>query len=1533
MILLLSPSPSEGGEEIVLLSPLGGGKPMSSSYIIGTVDHHDEQENDDNNNDDDEDEDQDEDEERNDREAVRVTTESDNTTINLRDIEIGSNDSSSSVATTVNNNNNIDDLAQQQQQQQQQSQSTADSSWGGSRSNSSRTTTTISGGSRSRSSSRSEIYDNDDESSTTPRSFITIEQSLSMPTKMTRHHNRDHTQQQQQHRTLVHTPNHLIDESSYDASSIEWPSASLSTTFSEEDEKSKISQQMLQQHQQQILFQDDTTTTTTNPGFIGLVIVNDDDDDDDLRNVLASTKAELVQLQHEMDNVKVERDKAQTERDKAQTERDTAQAERDVANSILAKLYPCMDQCADVSHDLLIDNDRLYEKVKENKILKIHIETLVSARETDIRTLTGHVTSLQNEVSGMREVRQADTLLIEQLVLEKKTLEHALFQTEFQLEELTKQVVNDKAIYEEVNKAVGQELNSKETVEANLLAERNKLSEQLLVKEKYVANQKLEQERLTNTMITLIEELSTIKEERCELVKHIDTLHSNVLQSSITKEEEMKAKEMMVTKLFAELDEHTASITTLTNKRDEYSNQNKTLQCDMSRLVKSNKIERPKLTENIATLAEQLSMKKLTISKLTQECAGLVAFSETAVQNINAELNASKALIDEQQLQIETLDIERDGLVKQVEVLQEYSSECLVAVEDLQTQLDMKQQHKVEEGKCKVVVEQLALISNELTSLSMERDNLLADKNVLKRQVESSMAQNDVLQQQIQTFQSKIQSFSRLEDEKNKLLIANVKLSKQIDELALAVKAKDAIETKLLKEQEILNYSINQLSKQLYAKGVIEVELLAEREGNTASITSLHSQLCAAEITVDKLVMDSSKFTDSIANLKGERDGLVKQLNKYRTKIETAENSIITLNEQLKLMKKIEEDMNIELQTNWQIEEQMQLNATIESLEANLLQSKVEQERLGNDMLALMNSHTDALTRVGMASDSCAILESELFESRKHNDNLRVNLETLQQSLDDAMKENQALIVKAVQVQIEAQPCERAESQTNTEREVYMNLDTLARLGMDKDELKLAIQNVKMRKRIAELEKKVNLGDTNCSESAINQTIATLTEKLIVKEDIEAELLAEQEKLTTSITRLSGHYKDMFDAKLQTEREKLTSTITNLKSDRDQLVMQIKSLQSNVSKLTADNEAELRDKKIIKDELLVQQMKLNVTIASLTDQKGIKTELLHEQVHLNNSITMIKTQLDAKEDELRSEQEKFSDSIKVYEEKLSVKELVETESIAEREKLDGERIGLVKQIETAEKSIIALTEQLKQLKNTKEKVNIELQTTKAAASQEKMQLNATIKSLEARLLQSKVEQERLGNDMISLMQSRTDALTHLGVANDSIATVESELLESKKHSDKLRVDLETLEKSLDDAVKRSQEFIDDKVNLDSDLDESRRCAESMGAELDLVRKSLQETTTIMNDLLNEREAVRAETLAIISSDEHGNQIGFEIEQNEEFSRSNDTSLGINMLICATSFEIKSNLSLLQVMIEIKMRFHSLQRDKTELNTL
>jgi hypothetical protein len=89
------------------------------------------------------------------------------------------------------------------------------------------------------------------------------------------------------------------------------------------------------------------------------------------------------------------------------------------------------------------------------------------------------------------------------------------------------------------------------------------------------------------------------------------------------------------------------------------------------------------------------------------------------------------------------------------------------------------------------------------------------------------VAQNDVLQQQVQTFQvtSEIQSLkerealSRVEDEKNKLLIANVTLNKQVDELALAVEDKVAIETKLLKEQEVLNHSIDELVNSCMQKG------------------------------------------------------------------------------------------------------------------------------------------------------------------------------------------------------------------------------------------------------------------------------------------------------------------------------------------------------------------------------------------------------------------------------------------------------------------------------------------------------------------------------------------------------------------------------------------------------------------------------------------------------------------------------------------------------------------------------------------
>jgi chromosome segregation ATPase len=272
-------------------------------------------------------------------------------------------------------------------------------------------------------------------------------------------------------------------------------------------------------------------------------------------------------------------------------------------------------------------------------------------------------------------------------------------------------------------------------------------------------------------------------------------------------------------------------------------------------------------------------------------------------------------------------------------------------------------------------------------------------------------------------------------------------------------------------------------------------------------------------------------------------------------------------------------------------------------------------------------------------------------------------------------------------------------------------------------------------------------------------------------------------------------------------------------------------------------------------------------------------------------------------------------------------------------------------IETADNSINALHAQLADSKRSGEDIALELQNAKVVASKERVQLNAKIALLEADLLRSENEEERLENALRALNNSHANVLARLEDIKNGLVNQKHLLNQTSEMDQRLKImmsEVENANAQLDDAkaVAREESI---RLNgniaiLESDLLESRQSADNLRSDLEAVQKSLDDTTMKTHELLAENETMRKEISTFNSSvDEMGKENDSKYSMNRligESNAENDHMTSprkklLTALAVSTSNDggqLIETASSIQILGEMKMNFQSLQRDKADLQT-
>ena len=553
-------------------------------------------------------------------------------------------------------------------------------------------------------------------------------------------------------------------------------------------------------------------------------------------------------------------------------------------------------------------------------------------------------------------------------------------------------------------------------------------------------------------------------------------------------------------------------------------------------------------------------------------------------------------------------------------------------------------------------------------------------------------------------------------------------------------------------------------------------------------------------------ILEKKEMAKSLTDAEYRLSELTKQVSDDKVAHEEfreAENSINALNVQLAERNKAGEDLSLELQHAKvkASKERVLLNSKISSLEVDLLRSENEVERLGFAMNALTNSHANAVTRLEDIKHGLVNQKHLLNQTTEMEQRMKIMVSEVEKAnaqLDDAKKvaceESDRL-----NGNIAILESDLIESRSDLEAVEKSLNDTTTKMS------ELLAENEIMRKEISNLYSSVNeMGKENDQISrSINRMIGDL--------DMEDDDMISQS--AARAVRTSNDGGELIETSLSMQiLGKMKVSFQLLQSDRADMQIDIKEKTAAISDLEVRVQQISARNKVLSTEC----------ISLTTELHDSKKEASLEQDILSSKIALLEANL------LQSTQEveRLNSEIKLLESNHA-----ETQACLERDK----------------NGLIELTKDMtQQIANLVEKIgyaNAELNDSKKTSSLEIEQLNDTILTQAACLLESQQYGDSLLRDLDAVRKSLDDTTMKKNLLlaenetmqkslnssefeagwleeqlSSKILSLEEELCKAKQEEERLGGVVESLEHSY---AKERAHLEDGKIDLESRLDTLR----------------------------------------------------------------------------------------------------------------
>ena len=851
------------------------------------------------------------------------------------------------------------------------------------------------------------------------------------------------------------------------------------------------------------------------------------------------------------------------------------------------------------------------------------------------------------------------------------------------------------------------------------------------------------------------------------------------------------------------------------------------------------------IKSNIDTLRQELELKNNEIEKTHNEKETIEKSHKLELEKLQEKRNNDiKNMMHSKDQQIEKVEIKLRSELKECQITKKSLDECSkVKINQLQQQID---DHQIE---MKIFDSKIDSLETLVEKIEKEKSNMMKNLNDKNEEMESIIKENDEqcnemknkikkLQQELEVTSTKTQEVLKEFTEKNEA----------IESIKEIVKENDEVRKCQLQEIEILSLRNVALDAEVASKVEELKKVVEEMETITVNSKEIQRSFEEFQVTSEHKISKLEVNLEETENILKTKRLLVEANESYidelQVKINTAEDVIATLNEELKNQASEVTVLQQEVFKKGEIEN------VVENLKKLLNDREIETEvlkvRISSNESCLSQFETKFkilqgfLTKVEeekQESIQGKLMLQQEFDSMLENvENLKTSLsenETELEKIKDVLQEkNDAIAGLQKKVLSEETTLEDLKSKSDTTVEENVKL-----------QLKLSEVSIKLDNLIVEKANEGKLMEVQLKNR--DEAIEEMQENLNKLK--ESRIKIENEKLSaeSSVVCLKQTIVD-YTRELQIKDEDLNE-IRNMVEVKAKTVEQLEqSLAQEVAKhLVIEQEKSSAETAIVE---------LQQTLAKVTEEQQVKE---HEVYQINTAVQE-HVVASKQQKEVIENLEKQIDSLKKSQEQiLSLKSTSDAQVceiqvlLNEREKalvhIQEEKMKIVQDLEQSLAQEVTKKQVAEQEKSSAQTIIVELQQTLAKVTEEQQvkeqevsQLNAAVQEHVVASNQQKEVIENLEEQIDSLKQSQEQILSNKSTSDTQVS--------------EMKVLLKEREKALVDIQEENMKIAQDlEVTSAQHVQEIAKITEMLQEKDESMKERNEEVNTLETELMSLKE--------------------------------------------------------------------------------
>lgn len=861
------------------------------------------------------------------------------------------------------------------------------------------------------------------------------------------------------------------------------------------------------------------------------------------------------------------------------------------------------------------------------------------------------------------------------------------------------------------------------------------------------------------------------------------------------------------------------------------------------------------LEEKLVKQVSLLNERKAQIDKLSQTIEELnadISQKDKSINDLNKSVETTKRQLEEERTRAlsksELIETERQRLDNQLADLRNELQNTKQEFSHMKQKQKLKKAHLKESHKSELsrIQAELAELKRATTS---EKDRLTVRCNELSSNLEKERAEYVLKRQQ----------------QEDAFIAEKAEIQKQM--ISLTIKLDDAehnIEVAVGERLKIYEVDKIKLSRQV---DQLKQSLTEQQEATEV----LKKQ---REVERDKLVADLVQLRESYNNTLHEKTDLTEQLKKLEAEVDSLKRhdvissrttmlaQIEILKEENETLKKDLQEMERDLNTSNAVALQTKIEELIEELDTvkeECEASKAEVEKLTkkrNEQQDSITELTKVLDIVKGEATRVPLLTSELAIEREGSFKAKEEVYVLQSKLDKANQEISKYSKEYDEIKTEKDDLKKKFDKVQIDlMESSSKAKDLDKLKPEHEKLQTDLQNLK--------------NESEAREAKLARLKSELDEARKAKQQIENDLekarasSAGSEAAKTSISKLNDELsklkKDAEEAKLKFEKtnetlsklepeakqlkakvtifqkrlDKKDEELKELEKEKKMKILEVESLESDVTKLQQQNEQLKEDLDKASTFTESDIKRLNSTIEDLqADGNKIRDEL--------RKVTLERSNLESEIKSIRTKNTSLAEETDRLKEQLAQ---------VKRDQDRGQKYG--QQVESLKEKVTELTS----LMETTKSENIRLQSKIAEYKvkiEDAVEMKANLDTLQTKSTQLEREKnlaERKRRDLEQEKDQLSQERKSLIRERDQLMVKIGELKELQQENEKFKKQIETLKSSLTTSAPLPAPVVPMVTPRTAAAAASK--AEADAAEIERLRRETQALTELVHNLKSE----------------------------------------------------------------------------------